>query len=121
MNRGSVFACRKSRLSRKKHGNALRRYSVNVYRIMTPLPSPVVMIVSPEAFLPESRTGYRPCAATYASGLAASICFEFPCRVRFAAAGIDRLDQNFVFVHKPLHSFLVSVFSIPQAVQSMQE
>lgn len=87
---------------------------------MTPLPSPVVMTVSPEAFCrnPERDTAPAPQHTPRAGGLD---LLEFPRRVRFAAAGIDRLDQNFVFVHKPLHSFLVSVFSIPQAVQSMQE
>ena len=121
MNRGSVFACRKSRLSRKNHGNALRRYSVNVYRIMTPLPSPVVMIGIAGGVFAGIEDGIPPLRRNIRLGAGGLDLLEFPCRVRFAAAGIDRLDQNFVFVHKPLHSFLVSVFSIPQAVQSMQE
>ena len=40
---------------------------------MVPRPSPVVMTVSPEAFLPESVMGKTALAWTYASGLSASI------------------------------------------------
>ena len=67
------------------------------------------------------QNGITPLRRNIRLGAGGLDLLEFPCRVRFAAAGIDRLDQNFVFVHKPLHSFLVSVFSIPQAVKSMQE
>ena len=76
---------------------------------MRPLPSPVVMTVSPEAFLPESQNGVMPLREDIGLGAFGLDFLKFLIRVRLAPAGVDGFDENFVFVHEN-HSFLRIVY-----------